>query len=189
MCCEGMEVMMLNSDEALRRRGVPQSPDLAKPLTGRSVVILLGLFFLVMFAANGALIYSALSTLHGEELENPYDASQVYNQRIAAARAQEALGWRADVATRQESGGVRVVADFRDRDGAMIPGLEVRARFVHPFDRDADREAVLASDGGAYEGVAPPLHEGKWTLVIEASQAGAPKFLSQNKITLGAAGG
>ena len=24
MCCEGMEVMMLNSDEALRRRGVPR---------------------------------------------------------------------------------------------------------------------------------------------------------------------
>jgi nitrogen fixation protein FixH len=184
-----MEIMMLNSDDALRQRGVPQKPDLSKPLTGRSVVVLLGLFFLVMFAANGALIYTALSTLHGEELENPYDASQAYNQRIAAARAQDALGWRADVATRQESEGVRIVADFRDRDGAIIPGLDVRARFVHPFDRNADREASLASDGGAYEGVAPPLHEGKWTLVIEASQSGSRKFFSENKITLGPAGG
>ena len=180
--------MLLNSDDALRRRGIPQNPDLSRPLTGRSVVVLLGLFFLAMFAANGALIYAALSTLHGEELENTYDASQAYNQRIAASRAQDALGWRADVATRQESGGVRVVADFRDSGGAIVPGLEVRARFVHPFDRNADREAVLASDGGAYEGVAPPLHEGKWTLVIEASQAGARKYLSENKITLGAAG-
>ena len=189
MCCEGMDVMMLNSDEALRRRGVTQIPDLSKPLTGRSVVILLGLFFLVMFVANGALIYTALSTLHGEELENPYDASQAYNQRIAASRAQTALGWRADIATRQESDGVRVVADFRDPQGAVISGLDVHARFVHPFDRNADREALLASDGGAYEGVAPPLHEGKWTLVIEATQAGARKFLSENKITLGPAGG
>ena len=72
----------------------------------------------------------------------------------------------------------------RDRAGAPIPGLEVRARFVHPFDRQADREAILASDGGAYEGVAGPLHSGRWTLVIEAKADGREKFTSRNKITL-----
>jgi len=177
-------MMLLNSDRAMAQRGFPERPNLRKPLTGRSVVILLGLFFGVMFAANGALIYTALSTLHGEELENPYDASQVYNQRIAEARAQNLLGWVADVTTRQEGGGERVVADFRDRDGAPIPGLDVRARFVHPFDKGADREAVLTSDGGAYEGVAAPLRAGRWTLVIEAKQDGQRKFTSQNKVTL-----
>lgn len=184
MCCEGLDIMLLNSDRAMAQRGFPERPNLRKPLTGRSVVILLGLFFGVMFAANGALIYTALSTLHGEELENPYDASQVYNQRIAEARAQNLLGWVADVTTRQEGGGERVVADFRDRDGAPIPGLDVRARFVHPFDKGADREAILTSDGGAYEGVAAPLHSGRWTLVIEAKQDGQRKFTSQNKVTL-----
>ena len=177
-------MMLLNSDRAMARRGFPERPNLRQPLTGRSVVILLGLFFGVMFAANGALIYTALSTLHGEELENPYDASQVYNQRIAEARAQNLLGWVADVTTRQEGGGERVVADFRDRDGAPIPGLDVRARFVHPFDKGADREAILTSDGGAYEGLAAPLRAGRWTLVIEASQDGQRKFTSQNKVTL-----
>ena len=48
-------------------------------LTGRHVVAILGLFFLVMFVANIALIYFALHTLHGSELENPYDASQAFN--------------------------------------------------------------------------------------------------------------
>ena len=92
--------MLLNSDDSPRPKGVPQKSNLSKPLTGRSVVLLLGLFFTVMFLANGALIYAALNTLHGEELENPYDASQAYNQRIAASRAQDALGWRVDVASR-----------------------------------------------------------------------------------------
>ena len=78
-----------------------------------------------MFIANGALIYTALSTLHGEEMENSYDASQAYNRQIAAARAQNALGWVADVDTRQESDGERVVAEFRDRNGAPIAGLDV----------------------------------------------------------------
>lgn len=177
--------MLVNSDRAMIQRGIPERPNLSRPLTGRSVVILLGLFFGVMFAANGALIYSALSTLHGEELENPYDASQAYNQRIAQARAQDELGWVANVTTRGEGDGERVVADFRDRSGATIPGLEVRARFVHPFDKGSDRETTLVSDGGAYEGVAGPLHSGRWTLVIEAKQDGRQKFVSQNKITLG----
>ena len=148
MCCEGLDMMLLNSDQAMAQRGFPNRPDLSRPLTGRGVLIFLGLFFGFMFVANGALIYTALSTLHGEELANSYDASQDYNQRIADARAQEQLGWVADVTTRQEGRGERVVADFSDRDGAPISGLDVRARFVHPFDRDADREAILSSDGG-----------------------------------------
>jgi len=179
--------MSINVNGAASRRG--RVLDQAKPLTGRTVIVALGLFFGVMFAADGALIYTALSTLHGEELENPYDASQAYNQKLADSRAQDALGWVANVTTRQEGEGVHVVADFRDRDGAVLPGLQVTARFVHPFDKNADREAALVSDGGAYEGAAPPLHEGKWTLVIEASQGGVRKFTSENKITLGAAGG
>jgi nitrogen fixation protein FixH len=178
--------MLLNSDGAMAQRGFPQSTDLKRPLTGRGVVIVLGLFFAAVFLANGSLIFTALSTLHGEELGNSYDASQVYNQRIAEARAQEELGWAADVTTRQEGDGERVVADFKDRSGAPIAGLEVTARFVHPFDRASDRQTTLTSDGGdgAYEGVAGSLHSGRWTLIIEAKQDGQRKFRSENKISL-----
>jgi len=181
--------MLLNSDGAMAKRGIPGRTDLSRPLTGRSVIVILGLFFGVMFIANGAMIYTALTTLHGEEMENSYDASQAYNRQIAAARAQSALGWTVDVSTRQEGSGERVVADFRDRAGLAIPGLEVHARFVHPFNRSADREATLVSDGEAYEGVAGPLNGGRWTLVIEARQGGQVKFTSDNKITLGEAAG
>lgn len=184
MCCEGLDIMLLNSDGAMAKRGIPGRTELSRPLTGRSVIVILGLFFGVMFIANGAMIYTALTTLHGEEMENSYDASQAYNGQLAAARAQNALGWTVDVSTRQEGDGERIVADFRDRDGAPVPGLEVKARFVHPFDRSADRETTLASDGQAYEGAAGPLHSGRWNLVIEARQGGQVRFTSDNKITL-----
>ena len=167
----------------------PPRRDAERPLTGRAVVVMLARFFAVMFAADGALIYNALSTLHGEELDNPYDASQVYNQRIAASRAQDELGWTVSVTARPESEGTRVIAEFRDRDGAIVPDLIVRARFSHPFNRGLDREAILRSDGGAYEGAVPPLHEGQWNLTVEASQGGAVRFTSQNRIVLGGAGG
>ena len=175
---------MSKSNVAVMGRGPSRGIDLSKPMTGRTVIVWLCVGFGVMFAANFALIYVALSTLHGEELENPYDASQVYNQRLAEARAQDKLGWTVNVTTRQENGGVRVVADFRDRDGAVVPGLEVRARFLHPFDRDFDRDAPLASDGGAYEGFASGLRPGRWNLSVEAKMNGERKFLSDNKLVL-----
>jgi nitrogen fixation protein FixH len=153
-------------------------------LTGRRVVAILGLFFLVMFAANIALIYFALHTLHGSELENPYDASQAFNARIAEARAQAERGWNANVMTRAEGAAERIMVEFRNRDGGPIPDLDVTARFEHPFDAALDREARLASDGFDYEGVATPVRPGRWLLVIEAKRGSERVFRSENKIVV-----
>ena len=157
---------------------------MAGELTGRHVVAILGLFFLVMFAANIALIYFALHTLHGSELENPYDASQAFNGQIAEARAQAEREWKVDVMTRAEGEGERIMVEFRNRDGGPIPDLEVTARFKHPFDAALDREARLASDGLDYEGVATPVRPGRWLLVIEARRGPERVYRSENKIVV-----
>lgn len=153
-------------------------------LTGRHVLALLGGFFFVMFAANGALIYFALHTLHGEELENSYDASQAFNKRIAEARAQDERGWRADVLTRAEGAGERVMVEFHDRNGGPIPDLAVTARFRHPFDAAQDLNVPLVSDGDNYEGVAAPIAHGRWTLIIEGRRGAERMFRSENQVTV-----
>jgi len=184
MCCEGLAMMLYEAETPMGSPNNQNAERRPTPLTGKTVMALIVAAFAVVFLANGALIYTALSTLHGEELENPYDASQAYNARLAEARAQDARGWSVDVTTRQEEEGVRVVADFRDRSGAAIPDLRVVARFQHPIDKSADREMTLTSDGGGYEGVVPPLHAGKWTLILEAQQNGRQVFRSENKLSL-----
>jgi nitrogen fixation protein FixH len=156
----------------------------SEELTGRHVLAILGLFFFVMFSANIALIYFALHTLHGSELENPYDASQAFNGRIAEARAQDERGWTANVTARAEGQGERILVEFRDRAGAPIPNLEVTARFQHPFDAAQDRLATLSSDGLDYEGVATPVPPGRWTLVIEASRGLERLYRSENRIAV-----
>jgi nitrogen fixation protein FixH len=156
----------------------------SEKLTGRHVLAWIGAFFGVMFAANITLIYFALHTLHGSELENPYDASQAFNKRIAEARAQDKRGWTANVMTRAEGSGERVMVEFRDRNGAPISDLEVTARFQHPFDAAQDRQATLASDGQDYEGIASPVAPGRWTLVIEASRGAQRLFRSENKLAV-----
>ena len=161
-----------------------QRPALSGELTGRRVVAILGLFFMVMFAANIALIYFALHTLHGSELDNPYDASQAFNGQIAEARAQDERGWKVNVMTRAEGEGERIMVEFRNRDGGPIPDLEVTARFEHPFDATLDRVAPLASDGLDYEGVATPVRPGRWLLVIEAKRGSERVFRSENKIVV-----
>ena len=73
---------------------------------------------------------------------------------------------------------------FRDPDGALVPGLDVHARFIHPFDRGLDRDVVLMSDGGEYEGFAGDLKSEKWMLDIEAKANGERKFFSENRLLL-----
>jgi nitrogen fixation protein FixH len=163
---------------------IRERPAVSFELTGRRVVAILGLFFLVMFAANIALIYFALHTPHGSELEYFYDASQAFNAQIAEARAQAERGWKVDVTTRAEGDGERIMVEFRNRDGGSIPDLEVTARFEHPFDPALDREAILASDGLDYEGVATPVRPGRWLLVIEAKRGPEQVFRSENKIVV-----
>jgi nitrogen fixation protein FixH len=153
-------------------------------LTGRHVLAILAALFFVMFAANGALIYFALHTLHGEALENSYDASQAFNKRIAEARAQDERAWKVDVLTRAEGAGERVMVEFHDRNGAPISDLVVTARFQHPFDASQDRTAALVSDGANYEGVASPVGHGRWTLIIEASRGADRMFRSENSLTV-----
>jgi nitrogen fixation protein FixH len=154
------------------------------PLTGGHVLAILGAFFSVVFIANIALIYAALHILHGSELESPYDASQAYNAQIAEARAQAERGWTANVMTRAEGQGERIMVELRNRDGAPIPDLAVTARFVHPFDAALDRVATLASDGLDYEGVATPVRPGRWTLVIEATRGSERMFRSENALVV-----
>ncbi len=161
-----------------------ESALVSEQLTGRHVLAMLGAFFFVMFAANVALIYFALHTLHGSELENPYDASQAFNKRIAEARAQDERGWTANVMTRAEGEGERIMVEFRDRTGAPISDLRVTARFEHPFDAAKDRQASLASDGLNYEGVATPVAPGRWTLVIEANRGTERLYRSENKLAV-----
>jgi nitrogen fixation protein FixH len=80
----------------------------------------------------------------------------------------------------------RIAVEFRNRDGAPIPGLKVTARLMHPFDAALDREATLVSDGKDYAGVATPVRPGQWTLIIEASRGSERMFRSENKFVIAA---
>ncbi len=156
----------------------------ASALTGRGVSLWLGGFFCAIVLANLALTYFALRTLPGGVLENSWDASQNWNQRIAASRAQTQRGWSAQASLRAEGEGARIDFAPQDRDGAFVPGLLVEAVLEHPSDRRADRRATLRLDDKDYVGLIADAPAGDWILQIKASLDGEVLYATRNRISL-----
>jgi len=156
----------------------------ASPLTGRGVSLWIGGLFCSVFLANFTLTYFALHTMPGGVLVNSWDASQNWNQRLAAARAQTLRGWSAQASLRAEGEGVRVHFAPQDRDGAFVPGLLVEAVLEHPSDRRADRSGTLMQEASEYQGFIAAASNGDWTMQIRASLDGALLYETRNRVTL-----
>jgi nitrogen fixation protein FixH len=132
-------------------------------------------FFGVVFAANGAMVAVAVATWTGMSVEgSPYDRGLAYNETLAAARAQEALGWRVgfEFESHDPTGGA---LDFTlaDRAGHPLPGALVRARFVCPSHQGHDFELDLPETATGRYGaeVELPL-PGLWEVRVRAARGG-----------------
>jgi nitrogen fixation protein FixH len=131
-------------------------------------------FFLVVFAVNGVMVTVAFTTWTGVTIQNPYERGRAYNDVLAAVRAQEALGWRADL--RFEGGNPthgRLGLTLADRDGRPLPGAVVRARFVRPSHQGFDFELpLLEREAGRYGAAFELPLPGLWEVRVHAVRAG-----------------
>jgi nitrogen fixation protein FixH len=95
----------------------------ANGFSGRHMLLSLVIFFGVMLIANGMLVYYALDTFSGGDRPDPYRAGLDYNDRIAAAKKQDALGWTTDLAYDDAKG--RLAVTFHDKTKAPVSGLKL----------------------------------------------------------------
>jgi nitrogen fixation protein FixH len=155
-------------------------------MTGSKTLAVLVAFFATTIAANGALVYFALSTFSGEVDPSPYEHGLAYDRDIAAARAQEALGWRVSVDVKRDNAGAPAVftIDARDAAGAPVVGLAMSASLQFASDKAFDRAFALSEFApGRYRGETP-ARAGQWDLAIEARRDGQARFRSRNRIDL-----
>lgn len=157
-----------------------------KPLTGKRVLVYILAFFGVIFAANGVFLYYALGTFPGVAVESSYKAGQAYNEDIAAAKAQAALGW--DVAThvtRASDGTAEITVTALDKNGRAISGLAFSANLQRPATETLDKAVALKEAGaGTYVGNVSDLEAGNWTLTLEGNSGAERVFRSQNRVYL-----
>ncbi|MBL8668679.1 MAG: FixH family protein [Rhodospirillales bacterium] len=136
---------------------------------------------LVVIAVNIVLITSAIDTFPGLDTEDAYQKGLAYNQTIAAARAQEARGWQADVryapradaasAAGREAAGHEgeLVVTLRDKAGEPLYGLDVDAALIRPTRSGLDTRVSLQPAGnGEYRGEAILPLPGQWDVRVFA---------------------
>ena len=153
----------------------PSSARPAEPRSGRWIPWAFVAGLALVIAVNAALIWFAVGSFSGLAEAHPYQAGLAHNRTLAAARAQEALGWQADLAVEPAgtSGEVLVLLALRDRDGAPVAAESVTAEFVRPAAKGHDRVAALTSEGaGRYEATVPLGLHGQWEVRILARHAG-----------------
>ena len=145
---------------------------LSKQFTGWHILFLMLGFFGVVFAVNGVLVYSALSSWTGLVVENSYVASQSFNidtAKLAAARD-----------------GVRHVLHYQDGqlrlelvgdDGKALQASNVKIALGRPADDSQDQSIALINEAsGKYFGTVK-LESGVWTGIISGQVAGKPDIV------------
>jgi nitrogen fixation protein FixH len=156
-----------------------------RELTGRMVLAMLLGFFAVVIGVNLVMARLAASTFGGVEVSSSYKAGLNFKQDIAAARAQETLGWAVDARLgRVADGRSELSVSVRDRAGAPVPAVGLRARLVHPADERRDHViAMRAIAPGVFAGITE-AEPAQWDLVIDIDRDGARLFRSTNRLAL-----
>jgi nitrogen fixation protein FixH len=102
------------------------------------------LFFVVVTAVNGVMIWLALDSWTGLSTGEAYDRGLVYNHNIDAARRQAGLGWQCRLTARLV-GSARAEAELElaDAQGRSLSGAAIEASFERPLQPGADFVVAL----------------------------------------------
>ena len=161
------------------------TPPRPKPLTGGMVLLILVLDFGTVAAVNGLMIHYAISTFPGVEDDRAYEHGLRYNDEIAAAGLQNALGWHADGrVVRDLDGKSTVLLTFKDAAGVPVTGLQLTGRLE--FLPDGRRDMVLAiseATSGEYRAEIK-AEPGAWLLDMAAARQGETLYRSRNRLSI-----
>ena len=163
----------------------PASPP-RRPITGRTVFFACLAFFGLIAAMNVVLVWTALASFPGVEVDSSYKAGQQFPAELVAAHEQAERHWQVGAsAARTGDDAVEVVVGVRDKDGRPVAGLGGEATLRRPANAALDRHVVLAETGpGRYAGTTAEAAPGVYDLVIALDDADGVKFRSINRIVV-----
>ncbi|WP_417449235.1 FixH family protein [Kordiimonas sp.] len=103
-------------------------------------------FFVVVAILDGIFVYIATSTHTGVVTDQAYDKGLAYNETVAAAEAQNALGWQGEITLHDKA---ELSFVLRDAEGSTLNGATVKAVFTRPTQdgMDFNVDMVAGADG------------------------------------------
>lgn len=143
--------------------GTRQTMPVERKFTGRHMLIVMLAFFGTIIAVNLTMAVLASRTWTGLVVKNSYVASQHYNEVLAEANRQAALGWQGQIAY----DGERLRFALSDRDGRPVHVLDPRVRMSRPTHEHDDQALDLGPTAAGYEAEAK-LGAGIWNADVSA---------------------
>jgi nitrogen fixation protein FixH len=141
---------------------------MTRTFTGRHMAAILIGFFGIVITVNFIMATNAVRTFGGVVVDNSYVASQRFNTWLAAGRAQDAEGWKADAQGGRD--GMLLIA-LHDAAGP-IRRAAVTVEAEHPLGRLPGRRFALTALGDGRYAAAHALPSGRWRIRIDARAAG-----------------
>lgn len=133
----------------------------------RWVLVLVLSFFSVIIAVNVFMAVVANRNWTGLVVKSAYVEGQVFNEKIAEARAQAALNWHSELSYQQ---GVLRFGIF-DAQGRSQAFEQASVTIGRPANEYSDMKVALAPAGDGVLQVAQELAPGLWAMAIEATNA------------------
>ncbi len=129
--------------------------------------------FLVVFAVNAVMVWFALNTFTGVTTADHYEEGLRANERIDAARRQDALGWNVETEfDRVQPERVALVA--RDAEGRPLTGATASALAIRPTHEGKDFEVeFVETSAGRYVGATSFPLPGQWELRFDLQRDGS----------------
>jgi nitrogen fixation protein FixH len=133
-------------------------------ITGRNVFLALLAFFGLIIGVNTTLAVLANRSWTGLVVENGYVESQKFNQELAEARKQAALGWREEFGYRKGLLELRLSG----KDGRALSGLSVAVKLERPSSDREDRALTLPETMTGHYALPIILNTGQWDADVTA---------------------
>ena len=134
---------------------------------------------LTVVLVNAVLVFFAMSSWSGVATSRAFERGIAYNRLLAAAAAEEALGWQADVAYRDG----RLVAVLREAGGRPIDGATVMAEAQRPLERPTFMSGALDGAGeGRYVAALGEMRPGQWEIRLIVARDSAVAHLTRRLV-------
>jgi len=154
----------------------------ANGFSGRHMLLSLIIFFGVMLVANSMLVYYALDTFSGGDRPDPYRAGLDYNDRITAAKKQDALGWTTDLAYDDPRG--RLTVTFHDKEQAPVAGLKLEGVVGRGATNREDQKVAFKEISQGIYASDIKLTPGQWVVAVKSwkSEGGDPVYRLKQRL-------
>jgi len=150
-----------------------------REFTGKHMILVVGLFFGTIITVNLIMAYFATSSWTGLVVKNSYVASQHYNEKLEAQKAQAALGWSTSLSYQDG----KLIYKLKDAAGRPVVAEFAETELTRPSHERDDQVISLFPQDGAFV-AEHALASGAWDVFITLKSENGTPYIYRERISV-----